>query len=120
LGYILRELAQRETPKIRVQFDPRIYESTANRLKDLISEIPEAMTNILLIGHNPAMLDLAWFFSEKPDLELSIYRKFPTGAVASYKLDIESWKDIHNAKGTSIALFTPKTLKREKNPDSLS
>jgi len=120
LGYILRELTQREAPKIRVQFDPRIYDTTANQLKELISEIPDTISNILLIGHNPAMLDLAWFFSEDPDQELSIYRKFPTGGVASYKLDLESWKNIHNAKGTSLSLFTPKTLKREKSSDSLS
>src|SRR5262252_7837410 len=78
-----------------VTFDARIYEATATDLLAVIAEVPPATGTLLLIGHNPAIEDLALRLATAPadgagpvptdaapgDLDRML-AKFPTAAIA--------------------------------------
>jgi phosphohistidine phosphatase len=78
-----------------VTFDARIYEAAATDLLAVIREVPAATGTLLLIGHNPAIEDLALLLAMAPggaggstpadaapgDLQ-RMHAKFPTAAIA--------------------------------------
>ncbi len=115
LGYILREM-----PDLNVQFEDSIYDATIGDLTKLIGTVDETCHHLMLIGHNPGMLDLLWSLCPPANTDLPIYRKFPTGAVACLTFSNVLWRDIHKAKAQPLALFTPKSLLREKENDNLA
>src|SRR5690349_24829063 len=49
-----------------VTFDARIYEAAATDLLAVIREVPAATGTLLLIGHNPAIEDLALLLAMAP------------------------------------------------------
>jgi phosphohistidine phosphatase len=114
LGYILREM-----PDLNVRFEDSIYDATIGDLTKLITTLDESCQHLMLIGHNPAVLDLLWCLCPPEDTNLPIYRKFPTGAVACLKFSDMLWQDIGKAKGKPHALFTPKSVSKEKEADDL-
>ena len=42
-----------------LRFDRRLYDAPAGRLASVIAETPDELAEILLIGHNPGLADLA-------------------------------------------------------------
>ena len=78
-----------------VTFDARIYGAAATDLLALVREVPPATGTLLLIGHNPAIEDLALLLAAAPasaagrgaagatpgDLD-RMRSKFPTAAIA--------------------------------------
>src|SRR5215471_10121918 len=78
-----------------VTFDVRIYEAAATDLLTVIREVPLATGTLLLIGHNPAIEDLALLLARARDGEAGpgpagaapgdlerMRSKFPTAAIA--------------------------------------
>ncbi|MFF1635637.1 SixA phosphatase family protein [Leifsonia sp. NPDC058248] len=41
------------------QFDDRVYAASADRLLDVVHDVPENVRTVLLVGHNPGMEELA-------------------------------------------------------------
>jgi phosphohistidine phosphatase len=80
------------TAKPPARFEDRIYGEDGTGLLALIREVPPATGTVLLIGHNPAIEDLALMLAAAPgdagpgaatpgDLE-RMRAKFPTAAIA--------------------------------------
>ncbi|MBV9139225.1 MAG: histidine phosphatase family protein, partial [Hyphomicrobiales bacterium] len=42
-----------------LRFEPRLYEASAGELASVIAEVPDEAKEVLLIGHNPGLADLA-------------------------------------------------------------
>ena len=60
----------------QVSFERRVYEAGAEGLLDLVRECPGEVETLLLVGHNPAVHQLASGLTERHDLG------FPAGALA--------------------------------------
>ncbi|WP_248183253.1 CHAD domain-containing protein [Marinobacter goseongensis] len=56
---------------------------------------------ITLIGHNPALLELAQWLLPQPPAQL------PTGSFIHIRLPIERWRQLDEGCGTLVALLTP-------------
>jgi phosphohistidine phosphatase len=41
------------------QFDDRVYAASADRLIDIVHEVPDSVRTLILVGHNPGMEQLA-------------------------------------------------------------
>jgi phosphohistidine phosphatase len=48
------------TTQPKIEFEPMIYQATADALRELISQTDDDVSTLLLIGHNPAVHELAW------------------------------------------------------------
>ncbi len=81
-----------------------LYHATAAALVERLSALDDDMTVVLLVGHNPAMLELtALLASTGP-------AAFPTGALAGVGLRIEHWKDVRPGCGVLDQFVVPRSL----------
>jgi phosphohistidine phosphatase len=105
-----------------VTFDARIYDAAATDLLAVIREVPPATGTLLLIGHNPAIEDLALLLTTAPgaaagtgpaaaapgDLE-RMRSKFPTAAIAVLKFH-GTWPGLAPGRARLAAFVTPRDL----------
>jgi phosphohistidine phosphatase len=113
-----------------VTFDARIYEAAAADLLALIREVPPGTGTLLLIGHNPAIEDLALLLAAAPsaagpgtagpgtggshhsDLD-RMRSKFPTAAIAVLRF-AGTWPDLVPGPARLTAFVTPRDLGAER------
>ncbi|TCO65580.1 SixA phosphatase family protein [Actinocrispum wychmicini] len=55
-----QEISAELTAQPKVEFEPTIYAATSDTLRELIWQTDDDVTTLLLIGHNPAVHELAW------------------------------------------------------------
>ena len=76
-----RETLDLVAPPGTVRIEPELYAAAAAELLDRLRRVPDPVSSLMLIGHEPAMRDLAVALIG-PRSELAD-RKFPTGALAT-------------------------------------
>jgi phosphohistidine phosphatase len=100
-------------------FDRGIYEGDATELLAFIRQAPASTGNLLLVGHNPAIEELALMLaanapgaggSPGPAAALERMRsKFPTAAIAVLE-PAETWHDLSPGQARLTAFVTPRDL----------
>lgn len=93
-----------------VRFEQAIYEASAANLLDLIKELPETVTEALLVGHNPGLQRLILELTRKGKLHEQVALKFPTAAVAVVKVEVPLWTDVQAGSASLVELINPKDL----------
>ena len=86
-----------------LRYDERIYEASAARLLEVVSQIEEGVNVAMVVGHNPGMEELLLALTSE-------VRHVPTAALASIALDIEKWGKVREAVGRLEWFVTPKEL----------
>jgi phosphohistidine phosphatase len=72
--------------------------------------LPESAKSVLLIGHNPALQELALELAHADLNELpSAGGKFPTGAMSSFRFD-GAWKALEPHGAVLVSYITPKAI----------
>jgi phosphohistidine phosphatase len=69
--------------------DERIYENTVEAVLAAITETPEHVQTLVVVGHNPSMGELASALDDgqgDPGARRSLQAGFPTGAVAVFEV----------------------------------
>jgi len=82
--------------------DARIYEASHARLLSVLREQPEAMNDVMLVGHSPGVADLGHALCGTPE------GKFPTCAVLRMRLPDKPWSELAEGDGESEFFDTPK------------
>lgn len=93
-------------PTNEVVIEPRIYESSAKTLKEVISEIDNKIEYAILFGHNPGITNLVNELNDGLDFD-----NIPTCGIISLMFDMKSWKDIETKKGKINFQQFPKEFK---------
>jgi phosphohistidine phosphatase len=75
-------------PLEKIQYSESIFEFSAKVLIHFIEQIDNAVDKAMVVGHNPALTDLANYFGSKP------ISNIPTCGVCCLDLDIASWAEI--------------------------
>jgi phosphohistidine phosphatase len=83
-----------------VSFDRRVYDADATSLLELIRDHPDSVGSLLVVGHNPAVQELAAGLTGKPDLA------FPTCALAVTGIR-GSWRDAGPAVARARGFWRP-------------
>ncbi|WP_415886857.1 SixA phosphatase family protein [Neptuniibacter sp. QD37_6] len=86
----------------QLQTHPELYASCAKTLMYLLQNQSDHLSNIMLIGHNPALHQLADMLTQ------SHLEKFPTAAVLHMHLSITQWHELAAGCATSILFDYPK------------
>ncbi len=81
--------------------DERIYEASANTLRQAVSEINDKFSSAMLIGHNPGMEGLIRYLTGRVE-------PMPTAALAVIELDVETWGEINDGCGELMTVIRPK------------
>jgi len=100
--------------------DRRIYLASAATLLDIVRELPDAHTRVLLVGHNPGLEDLVLLLV--PDrvgdtLRDGIEEKYPTAALAELTLDTAHWADFAANAATLSRFIRPRDVDAALGPD---
>lgn len=89
---------------ITIRFSPALYTFSSIVLADWLRDYPGDEDTLTLIGHNPALLDLAGYLLKHPPDSL------PTGSFIQIRLPITSWRKLAKHKGKLARFLTPKEV----------
>ena len=102
------DLAEAGVVAADVSFDDRVYDASVDDLLDVLADVPDEITEVLVVGHAPGVPELVELLAD-PDTSdaeslLSMRRAFPTSCFAVLTLDV-GWSDLaeHVAELTEVA-----------------
>jgi len=93
----------------RTVYEERLYDATLGDLLALLSETPEDVDNVLLVGHNPGMHALADALAGEADDDLLTRLNrgsFPTAAVVVITFS-GAWKSVEHGVGRLTDYWAP-------------
>jgi len=89
--------------KTELRYDERIYEASAARLFEIVSQIDDEAGVVMMVGHNPG-------FEELVEALTGETLSLPTAALACIELDIEKWSKVRAGANQLSWLVKPKEL----------
>lgn len=92
--------------------EPRIYESTAGNLLEVLREQDAAHACIMMVGHNPGMERLAaWLLDSGDAAALArLQREFVVGGLAALDFEVTSWEELDVQSGHLARFDTPESV----------
>ncbi len=94
-----------------MSIEPELYGADASEILGRLRIVDPQISQILVIAHNPGLQDLALELFGEGDAALldRLRTKFPTGALATFDLDV-SWAELGPGQAHLTSLVTPKEL----------
>lgn len=78
--------------------EPRVYEASVETLQRVVSETADGIETVIIVGHNPGLVDLIAATCTDDEACRAATAKFPTSAVAVLSTE-RSWPDAIAAPG---------------------
>ncbi|MFC8585901.1 SixA phosphatase family protein [Streptomyces sp. NPDC057217] len=104
------KLAVQELPeRPRTVYEDRLYEASLGELIALLNDVPDEVSDLLVIGHNPGMHALADALAGRAEGDTATRMNrsgFPTSAFAVLTFD-GSWKSVEHDVGSLVGFWTP-------------
>ena len=113
-----------------VSFDGRAYQASAGQLLDLVRRAPPAARTFLIVGHDPAVPELALTLAATPPGPAGagsdtappamfdrMRAKFPTAAIAILEFT-GNWDQLAPGSARLTRFVTPRDLRAPAKPDS--
>jgi len=100
---LLRAFAPEEKPSLLP--DPALYDADASTILREITATDDAIDELMVIGHNPGISELAVLLTGDRSLEW-----LPTGAVVGMKIKGKRWKEIEAGDGELFLRLYPREL----------
>ena len=72
--------------------------------------MPDAVDSAMVIGHNPALQDLALDLARPGPARREVAAKYPTGALMELEPHVYNWADLGNGTGALLTLVRPRDL----------
>jgi phosphohistidine phosphatase len=85
-----------------VNYDPAIYEFAAETLLQLVSQIDNGASVVLLVGHNPAIAELTALLTNN-------VQSFSPGTMVQIDFDVPSWTEVRLGNGRLAELVSSST-----------
>jgi len=98
--------------KRSVSFEERLYDGTSDGILAVLRETKPSHSNLLVIGHNPGMHDLAMLLIAAGDVEARerLNEGLPTAGLAVIDFASGSWAKLHPRGGRLERFITPRSL----------
>ena len=105
-------LLEPELGKITRRDVGEIYEAPASRIVEAIHGVEPSVEQLLVLGHNPGLEDLAQLLMKDRGGKAGerLRRKFPTAAIAVLDLPVDDWTEAAPDIATLVDFVTPKSL----------
>jgi phosphohistidine phosphatase len=97
----------------RLIIAPALYDfGDGTALCDAIRTQGGSATPLLIVGHNPALEELALRLAGagSKDMRARMARKFPTAALAQLRFDIAGWDDLADGRGSLERFIRPSDI----------
>jgi len=96
--------------ELTVRIEPSVYSFEADQLVDRLREVPRDVGSVMLVGHNPAMQELASLLAAEGDRLGELRKGFPTAALAELDLRVGSWRELAPGTGRLTRFIVPREL----------
>lgn len=105
-------LAELGEPRVAIDFDASLYAAEAGTLLARVEQTTAGVRQLLLIGHNPGLQELALLLAQENDApeRTSIAGKLPTCALVVLELRVRSWPKVQPGIGRIVHYMTPRML----------
>jgi phosphohistidine phosphatase len=100
--------ALRGDPDIRIE--PQLYTFDATILVERLRAIGAAVEPVMLVGHNPAIQELALNLTGSGEAFAALTEKYPTGALAEIDVAGDTWGGLEERMGRLIRFVRPRDL----------
>lgn len=105
----LEEIRASLGDQARVEVEEALYGATAGDLLRRLRNVPDGTDPVMLIGHNPAIQELALGMARGGNRLEQLRGKFPTGALATLAMP-GHWRDLVGGSGELQAFVVPRDL----------
>ena len=97
---------------VHIRIEDGLYLADEKVLLDRLQRVPESYLSVLLIGHNPALHELATFISsnKKGERYEKLSEKYPTGALASFEVTAPAWRELGKGSARLVDFVSPGDL----------
>ena len=104
------------SPRPRTLIEDELYLADRDKLMDRLRRIDESAVNVLLVGHNPGLHELAIALADKssPNFQALAAGKFPTAACASIGV-ASPWSVLACSRNELTDYVTPASLAGDKD-----
>jgi phosphohistidine phosphatase len=93
-------------PRVDVSIEEELYGAGAEAMLARLRRIGDAVSSVLLVGHNPGTQELALALTDEDPRVVS----FPTAALADLRLRSDTWADLGPGGATLHAFVMPRQL----------
>lgn len=90
-----------------------LYLASPSGLLAALQRLPAEVPSALLLGHNPGLASLAEQLAgpkSKKAILHQLSEKYPTGALAVYRCDLDDWADLAPGRGRLVDFLRPRDL----------
>ncbi len=95
---------------LEILIEPDLYTFDAGVLLGRLTRVPERVASVLLVGHNPAIQELATMLADRGEGLDRLAERYPTGALAQIELPARSWHDLPTTHGALTSFVVPRDL----------
>lgn len=92
-----------------VELEKDAYLASAAELTRRLRELPPEAGEVMLVGHNPGLLDLARALADERGRD-ALVDNLPTGALVTLELPADSWADIEEGSASLTSFVKPREL----------
>ncbi len=92
----------------RLTEQPRLYGHAADEIVEILRQLDPRYDDILIVGHNPEISELAVLLSGDTRFEW-----LPTGALVALEFPIEKWEELKGGTGKVLFTLYPRSLEKE-------
>ena len=89
-------------PRRQVKVNDQLYDTSADELLAVIRELDDRSNRVMLVSHNPALVDLAG------RLTSGKITRMPTCGVVTLEYGVQAWSSIGEAKPGKVKFDSPK------------
>lgn len=93
-----------------VRIEDGLYQANADTLLRRVRTLPDDAPRAMLIGHNPALEQLALLLAASGEHLDRMTTKFPTAALATLEAAIDGWSDLAPGSARLIGFVRPNDL----------
>jgi len=93
-----------------VEIVPQLYAASEHELLERLKALPEPVSSVMLIGHNPGLQDLALVLAARGSYLPQLEEKFPTGALATLVVPSPSWSALGPGEAELVDYVVPRQL----------
>ena len=96
--------------ELTVRIEPSLYSFDADALLQRLQQLPADVGSVMLVGHNPAMQELASLLAAEGERLDELRKGFPTAALAELDLTVGSWPELAPGTGRLTRFIVPREL----------
>ncbi len=94
--------------ELQILIEPELYTFDADVLLGRLSRVPDDVASVMLVGHNPAIEELAVRIADRGDALHELSEKYPTAGLAEIEFPRGTWSSIE--PGVLTRFVTPRDL----------